>query len=213
MFGIVDLPNYLAIVVVTILLPGPNSMFVLSVAARQGVADGYKAALGVFVSDSILMVVSVTGVASILHAYPQLFTALKLAGAGYLAWIGVSLVRSGLNAARAPVEAELPAPVRVEDPFRRVVLIGLLNPKAIFFFMAFFIQFVDRSYAHPALSFVLLGAMLQAISMLYLSMLIFAGARLARAFRERRRLAAGATGGAGLMFLGFSAKLASMAAQ
>ena len=213
MFGIIDLPNYLAIVVVTILLPGPNSLFVLSMAARQGVADGYKAALGVFVSDGILMVVSVAGVSSLLHAYPQLFTGLKLVGAAYLAWIGVSLVRGALAAARTSAETEIPAPVRVTDPFRRVVVIGLLNPKAIFFFMAFFIQFVDRSYAHPALSFTLLGLMLQIISMCYLSVLIFAGSRLARAFRERRRLAAGATGGAGVMFLGFSAKLATMATQ
>lgn len=213
MFGIVDLPTYLIGTVVTILLPGPNSLFVLSVAARQGVADGYKAAGGVFLGDAILMVISVAGMASLLAAYPQLFIVMKLLGAAYLAWIGASMLRGAFAGLKRPEGDPLPETPRVSNPFRRTLAICLLNPKAIFFFMAFFIQFVDHNYPYPALSFALLGAMLQVISFTYLSVLIFAGAKLAAAFRRRPKLSAGATGGAGAMFLGFSAKLASMAAQ
>ncbi|CAM5658905.1 Leucine efflux protein OS=Streptomyces griseomycini OX=66895 GN=FHS37_001412 PE=3 SV=1 [Streptomyces griseomycini] len=68
-------------------------------------------------------------------------------------------------------------------------------------------QFVDPGYAYPALSFVVLGALLQTASFLYLSLLIFGGTRLADAFRRRRRLAAGATSAAGALFLGFAVKL------
>ncbi len=68
-------------------------------------------------------------------------------------------------------------------------------------------QFVDPAYAHPALSFVLLGALAQLASVLYLSALIFGGTHLAAAFRRRRRLSAGATSAAGVLFLGFAAKL------
>src|SRR3546814_6017345 len=77
MMGITDITTYIVGVVVIVLLPGPNSMFVLSVAARDGVRRGYRAALGVFVGDLVLMVLAAAGVASLLRAYPQLFFALK----------------------------------------------------------------------------------------------------------------------------------------
>ena len=67
----------------------------------------------------------------------------------------------------------------------------------------------DPAYAHPALSFLILGGIVQLFSLLYLSTLIFAGSRLAEAFRRRRRLAAGLTGVVGAAFMAFSARLAT----
>lgn len=212
--GITDFPAFLLVTTITVLLPGPNSLFVLSVAARQGVRDGYRAAGGVFVGDGLLMVASVAGLAPLLVAHPQVFILLKLAGAAYLSWMGIGLVRAGWQQWR---QRSLPVPlVRAEKegwvakPFRRTLGICLLNPKAILFFMAFFIQFVAADAAHPALAFAVLGLTLTAISFTYLSLLIFAGHRLAAAFHARRRLSAGATGSAGLIFIGFGAKLASV---
>jgi leucine efflux protein len=113
--------------------------------------------------------------------------------------------RDGAPAAR-PDEAGA-APVR--SPFRRALLISLLNPKAILFFVSFFIQFVDPGYAWPALSFLLLGAILQVFSALYLTGLIFGGRYLAAHFARRRRLTAGLTAGVGAVFIAFSVKLAT----
>ncbi|MFD0665493.1 LysE family transporter [Thermocatellispora tengchongensis] len=87
--------------------------------------------------------------------------------------------------------------------------ISLLNPKAILFFVSFFIQFVDPGYGAPALSFLVLGAICQFFSVLYLSALIFSGTFLASQFRKRRKLSAGLTSGVGALFLGFGAKLAT----
>ena len=81
--------------------------------------------------------------------------------------------------------------------------------KAILFFVSFFVQFVDPAYAHPELSFLILGGIVQTCSGIYLSLLIFGGAGLARHFRARRRLSAAATGSVGGLFIGFGAKLAS----
>lgn len=212
MFGITDLTAYLIGTVIIILLPGPNSLFVLSVAARQGVRDGYRAAAGVMVGDAILMVASVLGVAALAKAYPGAYLALRLAGAAYLAWLGLGLLRAGWAAWQQSRSTDAVAPTslaRVENPFMRTVGICLTNPKAILFFMSYFIQFVDPAYPHPALSFTLLGLLLQAISFLYLTALIFAGSRLAESFRARRRLAASGTGLAGVLFMAFSAKLAT----
>ncbi|EFL39547.1 leucine efflux protein LeuE [Streptomyces fungicidicus] len=212
MFGVIDLPTYLAGLVLIVLLPGPNSLYVLSVAARKGVRTGYAAAAGVWTGDAVLMTLAALGAASVLSTTPVLFLVVKYAGAGYLAWMAYGMLRSAWSMWRTrgePTPAEAPEAVASaeEHPYRRALVVSLLNPKAILFLISFFVQFVDPGYAYPALSFVVLGTLLQTASFLYLSLLIFGGTRLADAFRRRRRLAAGATSAAGALFLGFAAKL------
>lgn len=210
MFGVIDLPTYLAGLVLIVLLPGPNSLYVLSVAARRGVRAGYTAAAGVWCGDTVLMTLSAAGVASLLQANAVLFSLVKYAGAGYLTWLAIGMLRAAWGMWRTRGErtagGEAPAPAE-ERPFRRAFVVSLFNPKAILFFVAFFVQFVDPGYAYPALSFVVLGSLAQLASVLYLSALIFGGTRLAAAFRRRRRLSAGATSAAGALFLGFAVKL------
>ncbi|PWG11544.1 leucine efflux protein LeuE [Streptomyces sp. V2] len=212
MLGVIDLPTYLVGLLAIVLLPGPNSLYVLSVAARRGVRAGYTAAAGVWCGDTVLMTLSAAGVASLLQGNALLFGIVKYAGAGYLSWLAVGMLRAawGMWQARRTAEEEETTPVAArgdERPFRRAFVVSLLNPKAILFFIAFFVQFVDPGYAYPALSFVVLGAFAQAFSVLYLSALIFGGTKLATAFRRRKRLAAGATSAAGALFLGFAVKL------
>lgn len=92
MFGITDLSTYLLGTLFIVLLPGPNSLYVLSVAAQRGVRLGFQGACGIFAGDTILMVLSATGVASVLKGLPALFFVLKYAGAAYLAWIGLAML-------------------------------------------------------------------------------------------------------------------------
>ncbi|MEU5956994.1 leucine efflux protein LeuE [Streptomyces sp. NPDC047525] len=212
MLGVTDLPTYLAGLALIILLPGPNSLYVLSVAARRGVRTGYTAAAGVWCGDTVLMTLSAAGVASLLQANAVLFGIVKYAGAGYLTWLAFGMLRAAVGmwrARREPVVEQEGGESggAVERPFRRALVISLLNPKAILFFIAFFVQFVDPGYAYPALSFLVLGAFAQVASFLYLTALIFSGTKLSAAFRRRRRLSAGATSAAGALFLGFAAKL------
>lgn len=227
MLGVTDLPTYLAGLVLIILLPGPNSLYVLSVAARGGVRQGYRAAAGVFTGDALLMSLAAVGAGALLQTSPMLFGIVKLLGAGYLTWLAVGMLRGAWTMWRtrreragadglggigggAP-EASAAAEVKAGDterPYRRALLISVFNPKAILFLMSFFVQFVDPAYAYPALSFLLLGGLMQIASFVYLTTLIFSGNRLAAAFRRRKRLAAGASSAAGVLFLGFAAKLA-----
>ncbi|RFC72673.1 leucine efflux protein LeuE [Streptomyces sp. AcE210] len=213
MLGVINLPTYLAGLVLIVLLPGPNSLYVLSVAARKGIRTGYAAAAGVFTGDTVLMTLAALGAASVLQTTPVLFLVVKYAGAGYLTWMAIGMIRS----ARAlwkqrgePVvesEAQPATGSADEHPYRRALIVSLFNPKAILFLISFFVQFVDPGYAYPALSFVVLGGLLQTASFLYLTTLIFSGTRLAGAFRRRKRLSAGATTAAGVLFLGFAVKL------
>ncbi|MET8977854.1 leucine efflux protein LeuE [Streptomyces sp. NPDC004539] len=210
MFGVIDLPTYLLGLTLIILLPGPNSLYVLSVAARRGIRAGYTAAAGVWCGDTVLMTLSAAGVASLLQGNALLFGIVKYVGAGYLSWLAIGMLRAawGMWRTRREAGAETADDAGSEErPFRRAFVVSLLNPKAILFFIAFFVQFVDPGYAYPALSFVVLGAFAQVASVLYLSALIFGGTKLAAAFRSRKRLAAGATSAAGALFLGFAVKL------
>ena len=217
-YGITDLTTFVLGTIFIVLLPGPNSLYVMAAASRWGVGAGYRGALGIVVGDTILMLLAVTGAASLLRTTPELFMVIKYAGAGYLAWMGLSLMRSALVTWRRGDEraeqlgdgrAHYPALRGTPHPFRSALVISLMNPKAILFFVSFFIQFVDPGYAHPGLSFLILGLIVQLCSVLYLSVLIFAGVRLATQFRRHRRVAAGVTAGVGGMFIGFGAKLAS----
>lgn len=213
-FGITDLPTFVLGTIFIVLLPGPNSLYVMAAASRWGVAAGYRGAFGIFTGDLVLMILAATGIASLLRTVPELFLLLKYAGAGYLAWIGLGLLRAALatwrrHDAGLTVERRELVSMRVPRTYRTALLISLMNPKAILFFVSFFIQFVDPAYAHPGWSFMILGTIVQIVSLLYLSVLIFGGAYLADQFRRRRRLSASATGMVGCLFLGFSAKLAT----
>lgn len=212
MLGVHDLATYVLGALVIVLLPGPNSLYVLSVAARKGIRTGYQAAAGVFLGDCTLISLTSLGAASLLRANPAAFAVVKFGGAAYLLWIGFGMLRAARqlwrerHAEATPDAAESPA--TTERPFRRALMVSLLNPKAILFLLSFFTQFVDPSYSRPALSFALLGGIVQTFSVLYLSLLIFAGTTLANAFRRRKRLSAGLTSGMAVLFAGFAAKLA-----
>lgn len=212
MFGITDLTTYILGTIFIVLLPGPNSMYVLSVAAQRGVRAGFAGACGVFVGDFVLMTLAATGAAGLLQANPALFAIVKYAGGAYLAWLGIAMLRGAWAGwqQRRQNQTVTTAPVLDSNrPFSRALLISLMNPKAILFFVSFFVQFVDPAYPYPALTFAILGAIVQLCSALYLTTLILAGNHLAEAFRRRRRLSAAMGGAVGAMFIGFGAKLAA----
>ena len=248
MYGITDLTTFILGTIFIVLLPGPNSVFVLSSAGMHGLGAGYRAAAGVFVGDTILMVLASTGAASVLYANPTLFMILKYAGAAYLAWIGFGLTRqawtgwfqpaqlraqatatTATTAAQPSItESPIDGPRELgiaagntpkgraawrhklsnRSPFRGALLISLLNPKAIFFFISFFVQFVDPEYAYPVLTFLLLGIIVQICSVGYLCALIHGGARLAHHMRAHPKLNALSAGAVGAIFIWFGLKLA-----
>jgi leucine efflux protein len=220
MLGTVDLPTFILGAFFIVLLPGPNSLYVLTVGARRGVRTGYRAACGVFLGDAVLLTLTAAGAASMLKRSPATFDAVKFLGAGYLAWLGFGMLRSAVKAwrerrqaAASAADAEAASVAQAveaaERPFRRALVVSLLNPKAILFDLAFLTQFVSPHAAHPVEAFALLSTIVMLFSAGYLSVLIFTGHRLATAFRRRKRLAASMTGGIGSLFLGFALKLAT----
>lgn len=123
-----------------------------------------------------------------LKAFPWVFVILKLTGALYLSYLGFKLLQGSIQRWKQrnqtqPEMADLPALDKIH-PYKTALSISLLNPKAILFFLSFFVQFVEPDYAYPALSFLILAVILQIISFSYLTALIFSGIKLS-AFLKR----------------------------
>lgn len=211
-YGVTDLWTYVVGAIGIILLPGPNSLYVLSVATARGVRAGYQGAFGVFVGDVILLSLTALGAASLLRSNPAVFMVVKYFGAAYLSWVGLNLIWAAIQKWRsrdvAATSVAEPA-ANLQHPFKRALVISLLNPKAILFLLSFFVQFIDPGYETPAVPFLILSSIIMVFSALYLSALIFLGARLAEAFRARKRLTASLSSAVGGMFLWFGTRLAT----
>lgn len=228
------IPDYWPFVIgsiLIVLLPGPNSMLVLTTAARDGLPNGYRAAAGTMIGDFVLMSLSVGGAASLLRSHPSAFSVVKYLGAGYLVWLGFGMVRAGVRMLRSrapesdvPLDEPdkpddpdaartidvVPARSRRRGPFLTALVVCLLNPKSILFFVAFFVQFINPADPHPLRSFLILAVTMEIISFLYLASLIVGGSYLAERFRRHRRVAGTGTASVGLAFMAFGAKLATV---
>ena len=212
MFGITDLTTFIIGTILIVILPGPNSLFVMSIASKYGIKAGYKGALGVYTGDLILILLTAFGAASLLHAFPWLFIILKIIGALYLSYLGIKLfiaAKHTWKAIQSPENIQKQQSLEDVKPFSTALTISILNPKAILFYLSFFVQFVDPRYPYPAITFTLLAVVLQIISMSYLTILIFSGAKLASFFNNRFRLTAICVASVGLLFCGFGVKLAT----
>ncbi|MEB3752888.1 leucine efflux protein LeuE [Acinetobacter sp. MD2(2019)] len=216
MLGIVHLSTFIIGTILIVLLPGPNSLYLLATASRYGIRAGYLAALGIITGDSLLILATVLGAASILHTYPVTFIALKIIGASYLSYLGIKLFLHSVETWKKhhnppetlAIEADISELAKAQTPYRTALTISLLNPKAILFFLSFFVQFVDAKASSPALSFLCLALILQSISFSYLTLLIFGGRKLANYFSQHHRLSSVAICIVGILFIAFSLKLA-----
>lgn len=207
--GIQNFWQFLVGTIIVVLLPGPNSLYVLATAARQGPTLGWRAAWGIFSGDTILMVATASGAASLMVLFPVAFETVKFLGALYLGWIGFGLLRTGLRqwqASPASVEDALPAGTE-RTPYLKALGLSLTNPKAILFFLAFFTQFVRADAPSPALAYTVLGIVVQVCSLAYLWMLIVAGERLRTAFVTHPKRSALGVIAVSLCFIGFAAHM------
>lgn len=208
--GIVDFSSYLLGTLFIILLPGPNSLYVLTIAIQKGWRAGAWGAIGIFIGDSILMLAVVLGAASILVASPIFFSIVRTLGAAYLAWMGYGLIRNGQHRWSSGLETkslEIQMRLMRLHPLFAALTLSLTNPKAIFFFIAFFSQFIRPDFVRPLHTFFYLAIVLQIMSMAYLTCLIGVGQASLKFFQSRPRFAAALWMLAGILFIGFAIRL------
>jgi threonine/homoserine/homoserine lactone efflux protein len=135
------------------IVPGADMTFVIASAARGGRREGIIAALGIGAGTLVHILAAVLGLSAILAASQTAFTVIKWIGAAYLAWVAISLLRSGHGKAGAE-----DGPRRSGwSLLRAAALVNILNPKVALFFLAFLPQFVDPHATAPAVQILCLG--------------------------------------------------------
>ncbi len=135
-------------------MPGPAIVYTAAQTLAFGRRGGLMAALGLHFGGYIHVIASALGLAVILTLVPTLFLAIKIAGACYLIWLGISIIRSGATSAELPDVDKRDA----KWAFLHSMLVEILNPKTALFYVAFLPQFVDPAAAFPAwIQFLILG--------------------------------------------------------
>lgn len=209
-FGIINLWAYVIGAAVIIMIPGPNTLFVLKTALKEGRRDGFLAACAVFLGDALLILCSFLGIAALLKAHPEIFFWIKLVGALYLAYLGTKALWSTFFAPKTekPAQTENARPAHGLKSFTTALALSLTNPKSILFYVSFFVQFIDPAYADPGYAYAILAAILEAISFVWMTTLITAGTALLRFVARRPAVAKLGNTAVGSLFMLFASKLA-----
>jgi len=201
--GIQDVWTFVVAVLVFLALPGPGTFTLLTATGRSGIRGGYTALGGLLLGDQLLMWLAVAGVAALLQANPMLFRGVQYLGAAYLVWIGIGLLRGPRPGSRGPG----PITLRPGHYFRQGVLVTLLNPKAIIFYMAFFPLFIDPARHQGLATFATMAALIALLGVLYCSLLIFIGHALKRRLAQRPRIGLWLRRAAGAGLVAFGVRL------
>jgi threonine/homoserine/homoserine lactone efflux protein len=202
---------YVVAVTVLVLIPGPDTLLVLTRSISQGRPAGLVATAGITLGNLIHTVAASAGVSALIAADPMLFDALRLVGASYLVWIGAKSLKEAVVLWRRRGGVEAPAEARREGRaariFAQALLTNMLNVKVILFYLAFVPQFVSPGLGAVGLQTFLLGVLLALVGCLYLMGLAAFSAGMARAVFANARIRAALDGAAGLLFLGFALRL------
>jgi threonine/homoserine/homoserine lactone efflux protein len=200
-----DLPLFIAAGLLLNLTPGPDMLFVAGSSAAHGRRAGVMASLGVGAGCLVHTLLAAVGLSALLAASTLAFDIVKWAGAAYLVWIGIGMLRRRDAAAAGPA---IVAPRRV---FWQGALTNTLNPKVALFFLAFLPQFIVPDAPGQALALLALGALFNVGG----TAVNIAVALLASGARDRfagsggaGRIGAWLRRAAGALFIGLGLKLA-----
>src|SRR5467141_3858151 len=171
--------------------PGPGIFYVLARTLAGGRREGILSSLGTFAGGMFHVFAAALGVSAILAASAVAFHTVKYAGAAYLVWLGIRMIRT--RNAQMPAQTAAPA----QGSFRQGILTEALNPKTALFFLSFIPQFIAPGRGHVFLQFIALGATSVLLNTIADLVVVFMAAPLERKlkssvrFRRRQRVASG----------------------
>ncbi|SCK15567.1 LysE family translocator [Vogesella sp. LIG4] len=135
---------YLGTIVMLMAAPGPGPLLTLSHGAQHGARGGIPNALGFSAGALLLMALSALGITALLFTSPTAFKVVKLLGAGYLVWLGITLWRKPFKLDGA---ADGGPASRLWSGFRPAFLLAVSNPEDTIFFSALLPRFLDPSHS------------------------------------------------------------------
>jgi threonine/homoserine/homoserine lactone efflux protein len=171
--------------------PGPGIFYVLARTLAGGRREGILSSLGTFAGGMFHVFAAALGVSAILAASAVAFHTVKYAGAAYLVWLGIRMIRTR----NAELSVETLAPSR--SPFGQGIVTEVLNPKTALFFLSFIPQFISPRLGHIFLQFLIFGMVSVALNtsadLLVVSLAAPLGRKLkaSATFRCRQRVASG----------------------
>jgi len=173
--GIHDLPVFIVSGLLLNILPGPDSLLIMTRSATQDWRAGSAAAIGIGAGTCVHILAAALGLSAVLATSSAAFTAVKLVGAAYILWMALGLLRSKKQ------EDRVQAPVLPRLPYRNIFaqgfLTNVLNPKVALFFLAFVPQFISADAPNKALAFIVLGCIFNLNGMLWCNALSLFTAR------------------------------------
>ncbi|MEV5137512.1 LysE family translocator [Streptomyces syringium] len=137
-----------------VITPGPNMIYLVSRSVSQGYWAGLISLAGVGVGFLVYLVAATAGIAAVFSLVPEIYLALKLAGAAYLLWLAWKAVRPGGSSVFSPRQLEADRPRRL---FGMGLLTCLLNPKIAILYVSLLPQFVEPEKGHVAAQSLVLG--------------------------------------------------------
>ncbi len=201
MFGVVDYWAFVIAVIVFLAIPGPGNLAIITSTSKGRIIGGLAATAGVIAGDQVLMWLAVAGVATLLTSNVTLFSLVQYAGAIYLAYLGVRMLLA------KPGDAPI-LNMEARRFFRQSMMITLLNPKAIVFYMAFFPLFVDPAKHRGLITFAAMAITIACLTLLYCVIVILITHFAAERMRASPRVTGWLNKIAGVFLLGFGVKLA-----
>lgn len=211
--GIHDLALFTLAVFVLNATPGVDMLYTLSRTLTGGWRAGLAATLGVCSGCVVHTLSAAFGLAALMAVSTWAFSLVKWAGAAYLVWLGLGMLREAVRGTAEAPSGALPLPrASWGQVYRQGVLTNVLNPKVALFFLAFLPQFIVPDAEHKTLAFLALGAWSIVQGMLFLVVLVALTASLRR-LGGSPRLARALNAAGGLLFVGLAARLAQAEVQ
>jgi len=201
MLGVTDYGTFVITILVFLLVPGPGNLALITSTSKGRIPGGLAATFGVILGDQVLMWSAVAGVAAVINTYPDAFHAMQWVGAAYLAWLGVKMLLAKPGA--APV-----LNITAGHYLRQALMITLLNPKAILFYMAFFPLFVDPAQQQGLITYGFMAATIAVLTFFYGLTSTLLTHFLAERIRANPVISRVLEKVAGLFLVGFGIKLA-----
>lgn len=149
-----SLAIFVSIVVIIVVTPGPNSLYIVARSLHGGYYAGLASCLGILLATLTHIIAASVGLTALLSSSPVIFNILKYAGAIYLIWMGLRTITSKYNS-ETTVQTEK---TKLGATIYQGFVINLLNPKTALFFLAFLPQFVNKSAGRDGGQIILLGA-------------------------------------------------------
>jgi threonine/homoserine/homoserine lactone efflux protein len=206
MLGIHDLPLFVLSGLLLNIMPGPDSLLIMTRSATQGWRAGCTAALGIGTGTFVHIFAAALGLSAVLATSAAAFTAVKLFGAAYILYMAVGLLRSKRRTDSATPLA-LPR-LSYRKIFAQGFLTNVLNPKVAIFFLAFVPQFISADAPNKALAFIVLGCVFNINGMLWCNSLALFTAQASRRIKLHPAVSLWLNRATGGLFVWLGVKLA-----